>query len=51
MFNPDSLDEVCVQATHIESKGNNIVDNYSKKTFKSVGNKFKGERKGKDHHY
>ena len=29
MFNPTNLDEVCVQATHIESKGKNAHDNFS----------------------
>ena len=29
MFNPTKLDEVCVQATHIESKGKNAHDNFS----------------------
>ena len=38
MFNPNNLDEVCVQATHIESKGENDSNNYSKKPFKSDGN-------------
>ena len=26
MFNPTNLDEVCVQETHIESKGNSVHD-------------------------
>ena len=26
MFNPTNLDEVCVQATHIESKGKSVHD-------------------------
>ena len=47
MFNPNNLDEVCFQATHIGSKGKNIVDNYSKNPFKSYVNKFKGKGKGK----
>ena len=47
MFNPNHLDEVCVQDTHIESKGKNSTDNYPKKPFKSDGNKFKGKGKGK----
>ena len=34
MFNPNNLDEVCVQATHIESKGKSYVNNYSKNPFK-----------------
>ena len=34
MFNPNNLDEVCVHATHIESKGKSSTDNYSKNPFK-----------------
>ena len=26
MFNPNNLDEVCVQATHLESRGRNIQE-------------------------
>ena len=29
MFNPTNLEEVCVQATHIESKGKSAHDNFS----------------------
>ena len=29
MFNPTNLDEVCVQATHIESKGKSTPNNFS----------------------
>ena len=47
MFNPNHLDEVCVQATHIESKGKNTADHFSKKPFKPRGNKFKAKEKGK----
>ena len=47
MFNPTNLDEVCVQATHIETKGKNTKENFSKKPFKPDGNKFKGKGKGK----
>ena len=40
MFNPTSLDEVCVQATHLEGRGN--------KTFEEGRNKpFKGKNKEK----
>ena len=28
MFNPTNLDEVCVQATHIKSKGKSVNDNF-----------------------
>ena len=41
MFNLNNLNELCVQATHIESKGGNTADNYSNKPFKSNENKFK----------
>ena len=34
MFNPTSLDEVCVQATHLEARGKNIIDEGRKKLFK-----------------
>ena len=47
MFNPTNLDEVCVQATHTETKGKNTKGNFSKKPFKPEGNKFKGKGKGK----
>ena len=33
MFNPTSLDEVCVQATHLEAKGKNIFEEVRKKPF------------------
>ena len=41
MFNPTSLDEVCVQATHLEARGNNIPEEGKRKPFK-------GGEKGKD---
>jgi hypothetical protein len=47
MFNLTNLDEVCVQATHIESRGKNVHDDLSKKPHKSIENKFKGKGKGK----
>ena len=34
MFNPTSLDEVCVQATHLEARGKNIPEEGGKKPFK-----------------
>ena len=33
MFNPTSLDEVCVQATDLEARGKNITDEGRKKPF------------------
>ena len=47
MFNLTNLDEVCVQATHIETKGKNIKEKFSNKPFKPDGNKSKGKGKGK----
>ena len=47
MFNPTKLDEVCVQETHIETKGKNTKEKFSNKPFKPDGNKSKGKRKGK----
>ena len=47
MFNPTNLDEVCVQATHIETKGKNTKETFSKKPLKLDGNKSKGKGKGK----
>ena len=34
MFNPTILDEVCVQATHLEARGKNISEEGRKKPFK-----------------
>ena len=34
MFNPTSLDEVCVQATHLEARRKNIFEEGRKKPFK-----------------
>jgi hypothetical protein len=47
MFNPTNLDEVCVQATHIETKGKNTKENFSNKSFKPDAKKFKGKWKSK----
>jgi hypothetical protein len=46
MFNPTSLDEVCVQATHLESKGKNVNVDFVK-PFKPTQGKFKGKGKEK----
>ena len=45
MFNPTSLDEACVQATHLESRGKNVNVDFVK-PFKSTEGNFK--RKGKE---
>ena len=48
MFNPNSLDEVCVQATHLEARGKNIQEEGSKKKpFKGKGKEKGGKWKGK----
>lgn len=41
MFNPTSLDVVCVQATHLEARGKNISEEGKNKPFKG-GEKGKG---------
>jgi hypothetical protein len=45
MFNPSNLDEVCVQATHLEARGRNETHEGNKKTF-SHGDKGKKKFKG-----
>jgi hypothetical protein len=47
-FNPTSFDEVCVQATHLENKGNHVQEdpmkkpsNFPHKTFKKFKRKDK----------
>ena len=48
MFNPNKLDEVCVQATHLEARGKNISEEGSKKKpFKGKGKEKGGKWKGK----
>ena len=46
MFNPSTLDDVCVQATHLESRGKHANDTFVKKSFK-FDSKSKGKDKGK----
>ena len=46
MFNPTSLDEACVQATHLESRGKNVNVDFVK-PFKSTEGNFKGKGKEK----
>jgi hypothetical protein len=46
MFYPTSLDEVCVQATHLESRGKNVNVDFVK-PLKSTEGKFKGKGKEK----
>jgi hypothetical protein len=45
MFNPTNLDEVCVQATHLEARGRNDTHEGFKKTY-SQGDKGKKKFKG-----
>jgi len=46
IFNPTSLDEVCVQTTHLESRGKNVNVDFVK-PFKPTKGKFKGKGKNK----
>ena len=46
IFNPTNIDELCVHATHLESRGKNVPQETSKKPFKS-GDKGKRNFKGK----
>jgi hypothetical protein len=48
LFNPTSLDEVCVQATHIERRGKNVQEDPTKKPSKFSHNLFKGKFKRKE---
>ena len=47
MFNPTNLDEVCVQATHLKARGENVQEEGKKKPFQNgeKGKKFKGKQK------
>ena len=48
MFNPNNLDEVCVQATHLESRGKKIQEEGSKRNpFKSKEKEKHGKWTGK----
>jgi hypothetical protein len=47
LFNPVNLDEVYVQETHLESRGNNVHGYHTKKPSKFQGNTFKGKIKDK----
>jgi hypothetical protein len=46
IFNPTSLDEVCVEATYLEFRGKNVNVNFVK-PFKPTEGKFKGKGKEK----
>lgn len=46
MFNPTSLDDVCVKETHLEARGENSPQKGNKKPFKS-GDKGNGKFKEK----
>ena len=45
IFNPNKLDDVCVQATHLEARGKTTLEEGSKNPFKSKGKEkaFKGK--------
>ena len=47
MFNPTILDKVCVQATHLEARGENTFDEGRNKPFKGKNKDktFKGKGK------
>ena len=47
MFNCANLDEVCVQATHFESKGKNVHGSFSSTEFNQLK---EGKGKGKEKH-
>ena len=49
MFNPNNLDDVCVQATHLEARGKNTPEEGSKNRFKSKGKEKAFKGKGKKH--
>ena len=46
MFNPSNLDDVCVQATHLEARGKHDNDSFMKKSSK-FDNKDKSKYRGK----
>lgn len=46
MFNPTNLDEVCVQVTQLEARGENVLDEKSESSLE-IGEKGKGKFKGK----
>ena len=46
MFNPNNLDDVCVQATHLEARGKNTPKDGSKNPFKGKGNEKGSKGKG-----
>ena len=47
MFNPNNLDDVCVQATHLEERGKNTPEEGSKNPFKSKGKEKASKGKAK----
>ena len=47
MFNPSNLDDVCVQATHLEARVKHDDDSFMKKSSK-FDNKDKSKDKGKE---
>ena len=47
MFNPTSLDEVCVQATHLEARGKQNLDENEENEFKGKWKKKRNENSTK----
>ena len=52
MFNPNNLDDVCVQTTHLKERGKRTLEEGSKKSFKGKEKEkgFKGN-KNASYHY
>jgi hypothetical protein len=48
LFNTTSIDEVCVQATHLENMGKHVQEDPTKKPSKLPHNKFKGKIQRKE---
>ena len=48
LFNPTSLDKVCVQATILENRGKNVQEDATKKPSKFPHKEFKGKFQRKD---
>ena len=48
MFNPTSLDEVCVQATHLEVRGKQNIDENEENEFKGKWKKKRNANIGKE---
>ena len=51
MVNPTNLDELCVQATHLEARGKNISEEGRKKPFKGKNKEKTSKGKSKYNEY